>query len=277
MKVTFRHALLSLAIPAALLAPAKAQDALAGLAPKNRLVFFSASNPGSVEVLKVTGLQRGERLLGIDRRPATGQLFGLGSSSRLYVIDTETGAATALGSAAFTPALSGTSFGFDFNPVVDRIRITSNTGQNLRADPNTGLIAATDTALAYAAGDPGAGSVPGVAGSAYTNSVSPTPAATTLYNLDVTRDVLVTQNPPNDGALNTVGALGVNATKLAGFDISGGTGTAYASIQKKLAFGKSARASLYTINLATGQATLVGKISGPYPITDITVLNTFAQ
>lgn len=272
-----RRILLALALAGASMAPAMAQDVLAGIAPKNRLVFFSASSPDDVEVLKITGLQRGEKLLGIDRRPATGQIFGLGSTSRLYVINTETGAATAVGSGPFTPALSGTHFGFDFNPLVDRIRITSNTGQNLRADPNTGLIAAVDTPLAYAVGDAGAGLTPDVTASGYTNSVNPAPVATTLYNIDVTRDVLVTQNPPNNGTLNTVGSLGVNATKLAGFDISGGTGTAYASLQKKLSFGKSQRASLYTINLATGQATLVGKINGPYPISDITVVNTFAQ
>lgn len=267
-----RRLLMTVALLGALVAPAAAQEVLTGIAPKNRLVFFLSNSPGTVEVVKVTGLQKGEKLLGIDRRPATGQLFALGSTSRLYVINTESGVATLVGTGPFTPALSGTRFGFDFNPVVDRIRIVSNTGQNLRADPNTGLIAATDTSLAYAVGDPGAGSLGGIAASGYTNSVSPTPATTTLYNIDSKRDVLVTQNPPNNGTLNTVGALGVNATEVAGFDISGSSGVAYASLQLKLKFGKSARASLFTVNLVTGQATLVGKIGGPYPVSDITSL-----
>ena len=51
------------------------------------------------------------------------------------------------GAPAFTPALSGTAFGFDFNPTVDRIRVVSDTGQNLRLNPDTGAVAAVDGAL----------------------------------------------------------------------------------------------------------------------------------
>lgn len=268
--------ILSLALLAATLAPATAQELLAGLGPKNKLVLFTSSDPGSVEVVKITGLPRGETLLGIDRRPATGQLYALGKTSRLYTINTETGAATAIGSTPFTPALSGTRFGFDFNPTVDRIRIISNTGQNLRAHPDTGAVVFTDGSLAYATGDAGAGSTPDVSGSGYTNSVSPTPLTTTLFNIDARRDTLVSQVPPNDGTLNTVGGLGLNVTNNIGFDIAGSNGVAYASLQKKLKFGKSKRASLYTINLTTGAATLVGPIAGPPPLLDLTAMGSVA-
>ena len=268
--------ILSLALLGAMLAPATAQELLAGLGPKNKLVLFTSSDPGSVEVIKITGLPKGEALLGIDRRPATGQLYALGKTSRLYTINTETGAATVIGTAPFTPALSGTRFAFDFNPVVDRIRIISNTGQNLRAHPDTGVIAATDVNLAYAEGDAGFGTTPDVAGSGYTNSVSPTPLTTTLYNIDAARDTLVIQNPPNNGTLNTVGALGLNVTNNIGFDIAGSNGVAYASLQPKLKFGKAKRASLYTINLTTGGATLVGKIAGPPALVDLTAMGSVA-
>ena len=261
-----------LAVLAAAVLPAMAQERLVGIAPKGRLVFFRSHDPGEVMVLKVTGLRKNEKLLGLDLRPATGELYALGSSSRIYVIHPGTGAATAVGNAPFTPALNGTRFGFDFNPVVDRIRIVSNTGQNLRADPDLGTVAATDGPLAYAEGDAGAGSRPLAGAAGYTNSVDPAPEATTLYVIDSRRDVLVTQNPPNAGTLNTLGPLGVNATDVTGFDIAGSDGTAYASIQLKLKFGKSKRASLYKINLETGAATLVGKIGGPYPISGITAL-----
>jgi hypothetical protein len=266
----------ALALLAVTLTPAAAQEVLVGLAPKNRLVYFTNTDPGSVDVVKITGLAKKEKILGIDRRPATGQLYALGSSSRVYVIDPESGAATAVGSGPFTPALSGTRFGFDFNPVVDRIRIVSNTGQNLRVHPDTGVIAATDLTIAYATGDDGEGTVPSVSGSAYTNSVSPAPVATTLYDIESKRDVLVTQNPPNNGTLNTVGPLGVNVTEVAGFDIAQ-NGAAYGSFQLKLKFGKSGRASLFTINLETGAATLVGKIGGPYPISAITALGPIPE
>jgi hypothetical protein len=39
----------------------------------------------------------------------------------LFTVNTASGALTAIGT-GLTPALSGTSFGFDFNPTVDRIR-----------------------------------------------------------------------------------------------------------------------------------------------------------
>ncbi|WP_035608487.1 DUF4394 domain-containing protein [Haloferula sp. BvORR071] len=276
MNALIRSLLRPVLLPALLaagIAPAMAQEQLVGLAPQNKLVFFVSTSPGNVEVLKVTGLAKGEKLLGIDRRPATGGLYALSSSSRIYTINTTTGAATAVGTTAFTPALRGTRFGFDFNPVVDRIRIVSNTGQNLRVHPDTGVaITPADVNLAY--GD--AGLAPLVAGAAYTNSVSPAPLTTTLYDIDAARDALVIQNPPNNGTLVTVGSLGVNTTDTVGFDIAG-SGAAFASLQLKLRYGKSKRAALYTINLGTGAVTLVGKIGGPYPISGLTALGSVAN
>jgi len=47
----------------------------------------------------ITGLQAGETVLGFDYRPATGGLYAIGSTSRLYLINGTTGAATQVGSA----------------------------------------------------------------------------------------------------------------------------------------------------------------------------------
>ncbi|HVF31180.1 MAG TPA: DUF4394 domain-containing protein, partial [Pyrinomonadaceae bacterium] len=118
-----------------------------GVTTANALVRFDSATPGTVSTIGViSGLQPGESIVGIDFRPSNGQLYGLGSTSRLYTINITNGVATQVGSAgAFT--LSGTDFGFDFNPVVDRIRITSNTGQNLRINPDNGTLTATDTPL----------------------------------------------------------------------------------------------------------------------------------
>src|SRR6187200_3326252 len=126
-------------------------ELMTGVTTTNVLEAFDSATPGTIIVaVGVTGLQTGETLLGIDFRPANFALYGLGSTSRLYTINTTTGAATQVGSAgAFT--LSGTAFGFDFNPTVDRIRVVGNTGQNLRLNPNDGTLAATDTSLNGAA------------------------------------------------------------------------------------------------------------------------------
>ena len=215
----------------------------------NTLMFLDSATPGTVSSpMAITGLQAGETLLGIDYRPATGDLYGLGSTSRLYTVNTTTGAATQVGSAgAFT--LSGTSFGFDFNPTVDRIRVTSDTGQNIRLNPNNGTLAATDTALNPL--------TPRVVGSAYTNNFDGA-ATTTLYDIDSNTDALYTQAPPNSGLLNLIGALGFNTSDLVGFDISGLTDVAYAAMTAP--GGNSSQ--LFTSNLSTGAATLVGTIGG---------------
>src|SRR4030095_15839230 len=90
--------------------------------------------------------QGGENVLGIDFRPATGELYGLGSTSRLYRIDIANGAAVQVGAGPFSPLLSGTDFGFDFNPQSDRIRVVSDAEQNLRLNPDT-LATFVDAAL----------------------------------------------------------------------------------------------------------------------------------
>jgi hypothetical protein len=236
-----------------------------GVTTSNSLVRFNSVRPNTIlATVPITGLQAGENALGIDFRPQTGELFALGSTSRLYRINTSTGAATQIGSSgAFT--LSGTSFGFDFNPVPDRIRVTSDSDQNLRLNPNDGSLTAADTPLAYAAGDPNTGQNPNVVGSAYTNTFAGA-TLTTLYDVDSNLDILATQNPPNNGTLNTVGSLGVNVTGEVGFDVAVGSNIAFAAFQ--LTGGGTS--TLYSINLSTGSAAPIGPIGG-LTIRDIAV------
>ncbi len=211
-----------------------------GVDNTNNLSIFDLTAPGFAATRPITGLQGGETVLGIDMRPATGQLYALGSSSRLYTINMSSGAATVVGTAPFATLLSGTSFGFDFNPVVDRIRVVSNTGQNLRLDPNTGTIAAVDLPL-----NPG---TPAVSAAAYTNNFAGT-TSTTLFVIDATTDKLYIQTPPNNGTLVEVGALGINIGADNGFDIGGNTGKAYGL------FSIGALTKLYTLDLTTGLVT----------------------
>jgi hypothetical protein len=206
----------------------------------NNLLIFNPWDATTTISKTVTGLQAGENILGIDMRPATGQLFAIGSTSRLYTINTANGAATLVGSGPFSPTLSGTSFGFDFNPTVDRIRLVSNSGQNLRLNPITGTVAATDGNLNPA--------TPSVDAAAYTNNF-PGATTTVLYDIDFTADNLNIQNPPNNGTLVAVGSLGVNINSANGFDIGGASGNAYAILTSGSMHG------LYSINLMTGSAT----------------------
>ena len=83
--------------------------------------------------------------------------------------------------------------------------------------------------------------------------------------------------PPNNGTLNTVGALGVDVTSVAGFDIAGSNGVAYAGLVVRNGNKKNLRATLFTLNLTTGTVTEVGKIGGPWPLTSLTAIGQLAE
>lgn len=218
------------------------------LTSDSKLLYVNASKPSETKAsVNITGLQSGETLLGVDFRPATGQLYGVGSTSRIYVIDTKTGAARAIGTSAFTPALNGNVVGFDFNPTVDRIRLVTANGQNLRLNPETGAVQVTDGAINGAANAR-------VASAAYTNSKAGA-ATTVLYDIDVANNKLYKQDPPNNGTLVEVGDLGIDAEDNGGFDISPDNPSALAALSVA---GKS---NLYTIDIATGKAVKVGEFS----------------
>lgn len=269
-----RRAIVVLSVLSAMLLPGASAGAAPpqatfayGLTATNRLVLFNVANPGTIlRNVQITGLQPGESLVGIDARPATGQLYGLGTTSRLYVIDPVSGAATTVGLPA--AALFGSDFGVDFNPMVDRIRVVSTGDANARLHPVTGALVANDSNLSYAALDPNAGADPGVSAAAYTNNF-PGASATILYDIDVTLDLLVIQSPANAGILITVGPLGVDTDSPVGFDIVtvGGAGSAYASLTAPAA----TTSGLYTISFATGAATLIGTIGGGEIIRDIAI------
>ncbi len=240
-----------------------------GVTTANNLVRFNSSRPNTIlSTVAITGLQGGESISGIDFRPATGRLFGLGSTNRIYTINTATGAATSVGT--LTTPLLGTNFGFDFNPVPDRIRITSDLDQNLRANPNDGSNV-VDGVLAYALGDANVGANPNIVASGYTNSFAGT-ATTTLYNIDSNLGILTTQNPPNNGTQNTIGSLGVATTGEAGLDIHPGNNVALAALQTPGAMGSA----LYTVNLMTGAASVIGPIGGGAVIRDIAIARSSA-
>ncbi|MCB2407568.1 DUF4394 domain-containing protein [Hymenobacter lucidus] len=239
------------------------------------LVSFNLTSPGTLSTpVPITGIPVGQALVGIDFRPNTGELFGLGyniatTQAQLYVINRTTGLATAVGT-PLTLNLGTNLFriGFDFNPTVDRIRVVSGIGTDFRLNPVNGALAATDGNLAYATTDPNAGQTPEVGAAAYTNSYIGS-SATTLYNIDEAASRLVTQNPPNAGTLNTVGPLGIalDVSKVTDLDIYFDEATKANTLYLAVATSTSptqANTDLYRLNPTTGAATLVGAVgSGP--------------
>lgn len=234
-----------------------------------RFTTLTSATPTTVGT--ISGLQTGEVIKGIDFRPATGELFALGitdvagtDTSRVYTLNTSTAAATLVGTDAGTALSDTLSYGFDFNPVPDRIRVNNEGESNIRLNPGTGAVAATDTSLTYNASDVNVGANPRVVGAAYTNSQSGS-TSTSLFVLDSDLNILARQGDPdstptspNAGVLNTVSSLGVTFNSSnAGFDIRSGTGTALAAINSS-----ANGVSLYSISLTatSNSATRLGAI-----------------
>jgi opacity protein-like surface antigen len=214
---------------------------------QNQLIRFNSSRPDRIkDIRSISGLAPGATLQGIDFRPATGDLYGVGSDSVVYRINPRTGIAVAEGP-AFTPALSGTVFGVDFNPTVDKIRVTSDAGLNLRLNVDEGTVLGVDANL-----NPG---TPRIVGSAYTNSSfsATKPTATMLYAIDSGADTISLQNPPNNGTLTNTRRLGFDLQDQSGFDIAD---TGY------IATRMSRGSGLYAIDPAAGRARFRGTIGG---------------
>jgi trimeric autotransporter adhesin len=224
---------------------------LIGSTEDGRLLLFHADRPEAARAVRPSGLSG--RIVGIDSRPADGLLYGLTTSNDLYRIDPATGAST-LVSSLTVPFDRDVRSGIAFNPQADRLRLVGADGQNLRVNVVLGAMA-VDTPLAYAPSDRNAGKRPRIAGAAYTNAVRDAPT-TKLFEIDAEQDVLVLQDPPNDGVLTTVGPLDADFAPLSGFTIvtdTIGADHAYAATAGRL----------YTIDLTTGHATPVGTIGDP--------------
>ncbi len=219
-----------------------------GLTDNNQLIKYNADNAEApFAPITIIGLQASEKIMSIDFRPATGQLYGLGSTSRLYQINLNTGNAVAIGTTTFTPALNGTIANIDFNPTVDRVRLVTNASQNLRLHPETGAVAATDLNINGATNA-------AITSIAYTNSIAGA-ATTELFDIDVTSKKLFKQIPPNDGVLVEVGTLNVNFAGKAGFDITPDNSIALAT------FSVDGSTKLYSINTANANTTFISTIT----------------
>ena len=225
-----------------------------GLTSDQRLICFRSDKPERARTIAaVRGLQGDTRLVGIDVRPANAQLYGLGDQGGIYTLDAGSAAATKVAQTSLP--LRGTSFGVDFNPAADRLRVTSDVGQNLRINVDGG-VAIADGDLAYTPGTPALG----VTGAAYTNNDADANTGTTLFDIDSTLDQVAIQSPPNAGSLVATGKLGVDTGTDLAVDIIStirrGTtvaNTAYAALST------SGGSTFHEVDLLTGRATPTGR------------------
>jgi hypothetical protein len=192
-----------------------------------------------------------------------GQVSGIGlpppgaEHCDLYLIDPETGASSLLG-IEYALTEPWARMGFDFSPVDGEIRIVDQVGSNLRMSSETAEVIA-DTPL-----DPYISAV----GLAFDHNVAGAMSAT-AYALDSQAFDLVRIGgldgapPPQGGEVTVVGPLGLAFSEFAGFDISP-SGTAYAVLSPSNSpKGSPQPSQLYTVNLETGAATLVGSVGPP--------------
>jgi hypothetical protein len=209
-------------------------------------------DPASRKVASKVDVKGAGPLAGIDVRPADGMLYGITTEGTIVTIDVKTGQAT-MKSKMSEALKSGVTATVDFNPVADRLRVMGSDGTSLRVNVDDGK-ATVDGSHKYKDGDPNAGKTPKVVAGAYSNSWKGT-KATALYNIDATTGALVTQAPPNDGVLNTIGSLGVTVNGPVAFNI---VSTGEDKNDAWLVNG----GALFSVDLKTGKATMVGKFQG---------------
>jgi len=264
-----RIAAVSLASAAAMavgLAGQARAEIVAGTTLQNFLITWDSANPAEIQTgVALQGLMPNETITGLDTRPSNGNLYAVGSFGHLYQINSTTGMATAVGSGTFMPALNGSQFGVDWNPTNDMLRIVSNARQNLVVSP-TGVVTA-QTNVAAQASDEGASSAPNIVHLAYNNNTAGSPN-TTLFGIDTGRDRLVTFANPSNGQFTTVGALNFDATELGGFDVSGSSGTAFATFTN----ANQSRTTFGTVNLTSGNFTPIGEVGGGNILTSMTII-----
>ena len=251
------------------------QETVYAVTERMELIRFKSDRPGVVlERRALSGLQAGESLRGIDYRVARGVLFALADSGRLYTVDIAAARLQPVAAAAPQPwPVQGQVVGFDFNPTVDRIRVVSSSGQNLRLHPETNAVidgnanepgVQLDGALRYVAGDRHAGRTPDIAGVAYTYNKKDE-KITTNYAIDRALGALLMQGTlegmlpvvsPNTGQLRTVGLLGTGTLSEAHFDISDVANTALLAARP----AGQTQTRLYQLDLSSGRASEIGRV-----------------
>jgi outer membrane protein assembly factor BamB len=230
---------------------------LIGLNSQNQLARIDTGNIAGAMNMDITGLMAGDRLVGIDTRPKDGKIYGVSLANQLYTVDEMTGAATWVTALSAPVIQSNLGYGIDFNPVADfgtgaSLRLVSSAGDNFAINAATGVVG--NAANKIAAGYTAVG---------YSNTMlmpAAAPASTALYYIDSNTDMLaMAPSAFNTPTISMVGSLGVDVLKANGFEVLG-NGQAFAALNVDA--GTSLATGIYSINLGTGAATLVGTYNG---------------
>jgi hypothetical protein len=218
---------------------ASAAETFWGLTTDQTLVKFSSTAPGTaLATLPITGLPDGERLLGIEVLDDDGSLVGISSTARVYNIDRQTGAAAARYPGQDVRTTPGTAFGFagigagTFMLLVSDTGVMTHITSTNGAQTPLGVLPAPNEVTAFA------------------GRITPTTADFFAVN-STTDSLYLIQNLFTTTSMVPVGPLTVDASAAAGLDIAR-DGVLYAALTV------AGTPGLYTLNAATGAATLAG-------------------
>jgi len=230
-----------------------------GLTTKNELVGFSTSPVEEKTAVTIAGLAEKERMMAIDFSSTTGGLYGISNKSLLYTIDPATGKAQAVSTTPISPAVYGSTVGFDFDPRTATFRVMTDNEQNVKIDPATGKVVGAE--FSTSATDYSINSI------AYMNNFNSSTAGT-LFAIDAKEGTLY-RGSSTFSSLQKVGSLGLTMTSEGGFDINRDNSLALAVL-----YGHSTtpvfsatddmsqdKYRLYNISLRTGQAQYMGVMS----------------
>jgi hypothetical protein len=213
------------------------------------------------------------------------------NTGTVYLVDPQTGAATAIGAAGqvalvdaagFPVDYPDTSYAVSFNPTVDRMRVIATSGLNFRINPING--AAVDGNVSTPGINPdgpvnGPAGI-GISGAANTNNL-PGVTVTTLYTLDPAGNRLFIQNPPNNGTQVAGRAVTLDGLQFdfdtdTGFDIPPGVDAAInnaeATGEGYAALSVPGATVLYRLALPGAELARVGTVgSGATPVAGLVV------
>ncbi len=221
----------------------------------NHLVRYDSATPGTA--LSSTGITG---LVGSDGSTpdafgqitdlsfANGSLYGLDGNANLYTINRATGAAT-LVSSTFAPA--GFDLGLAYDPFLSGggFRVVTDQGENFSATLGGVFTTGNNVFVGAGVGDANQGASLAFSGLAIDVDFG------TGWAFDANLDTLFVTYDANFEEFFTVGGLGGDFTALASFDFVDGS-TLLAALS-----ADSIGSSLYTVDTATGVATLVGSFS----------------
>jgi hypothetical protein len=187
----------------------------------NNLLLFGAEDPTVLSVKRrISGVPILKRIIGIGFRPSDGRLYGIGSDSRVYTIDTLSAKATAVNEQRFSPAIVDffdIHFAMALEPNGNRFRlVAAESGINWSVSLDDGS-ATTGEKTHYAEGTAYAGQTPRLMGIAFAPAPPPALQAAfppfpdncedLMYAIDADRAEMIGSCDPDSGSYEPLGKL----------------------------------------------------------------------